>query len=321
MPEKIAGGGRVIDIRASVKQTLASIGYYRNRLEVNSYGGVAVLTYHAVRANDLPPGAMHFEELHVTAARLDEHCRALGDLDCTVVSLAEWASIARGERPIPPRAVMLTFDDGYRSVLEQGVPVLERWNYPATVFICTDPVERQVRFWFDAVAERDGEAGVERTRALDFDAWRRAIGSAEMRAEIDDVHAPLTVGQLRRLASHPLIAIGAHTVSHPVLSGVPLERQIDEIARSRTSLEAWLERPVTAFAYPGGQPGADYDARTIEALMQCGFEYGFTTVERFARVGEAALEHARFTMLQGVSGAELAHRLAVSWPREGAAAY
>jgi peptidoglycan/xylan/chitin deacetylase (PgdA/CDA1 family) len=161
---------------------------------------------------------------------------------------------------------------------------------------------------------------VERIKTLDLPAWRREIGSAEMPATLDDVHAPLTVGELLRLADNPLITIGAHTVSHPVLSGVSLEHQVAEIAGSRTSLEAWLGRPVTAFAYPGGQPGADYDATTIDALIHCGFEYGFTTIERFGRVGDATLEHPRFTMLQGVSGAELAHRLAVSWPREGAAA-
>lgn len=321
MPEDIAGDGRVIDIKESVKQTLESIGYYRNRLELNAYGGVAVLAYHAIRADTLPQGAMRFEELHVTAARLDDHCRALSDLKCTVVSLAEWAAIVRGERPVPPRAVMLTFDDGYRSVLEYGLPVLERWSYPAAVFVCTNPIERQVRFWFDAVAERDGEAAVRRVKTLDHAAWRRTIESAEMLAGFDDAHAPLTVRELRRLADHPLMTIGAHTVSHPVLSGVSLETQLDEIAGSRRALEGWLGRPVTAFAYPGGQPGADYDALTVDALVRCGFEYGFTTVERFGRLSDVSLEHPRFTMLQGVSGAELAHRLAVSWPREGAVAY
>jgi len=305
-----------IDIKGSVKQALESIGYYRSRLESDPFPGVAVLTYHAVRADDLPVGTMRFEELHVTAARLDDHCRVLRDLGCSVVSLADWGAIARGERPAPPRAVMVTFDDGYRSVLRYGLPVLERWSIPATVFVCTNPIDRQVRFWFDALAEREGEATVASVKAGEHDDWIRAAAD-EMPVDPDDPHAPLTIDELRCLSQHRLITIGAHTVSHPLLLRAPVRVQADEIGRARTTLEAWLGAPAASFAYPGGQPGVDYDAETVNLVSRSGFEFGFTTVERFGRPSDGLLEYPRFTMLQGISGAELAHRLAVSWPRTG----
>ena len=109
-----------IDLRSSVKQALQSIGFYRHRLATRPYPGVAILTYHGVRDDTWPAGTMRFEELHVTAARLSEQCQTLRH--CTMLSASEWAGVANGTRPMPARAAMLSFDDGYRTVLTTPFP-------------------------------------------------------------------------------------------------------------------------------------------------------------------------------------------------------
>jgi peptidoglycan/xylan/chitin deacetylase (PgdA/CDA1 family) len=305
----------VIDLRSSVKQTLQSIGFYRHRLATRPYPGVAILTYHGVRDDTWPAGTMRFEELHVTAARLSEQCQTLRDLDCTMLSASEWAGVADGTRPMPARAAMVSFDDGYRTVLTHALPVLERYAIPAIVFVCTGPVERRERFWPDALAHRDGDAAVADAKSLDHDSWRAMTATCAMDAAADDPHAPLSVDELRRLARHPLITIGAHTVSHPILRRAPVSVQAQEIGGGKETLEQWIGERVDTFAYPNGRPGADYDDHSIRLVRQAGFEHAFTTSERFAAPGEPPLEHPRFTMLQGISGSELAHRLAISWPR------
>jgi peptidoglycan/xylan/chitin deacetylase (PgdA/CDA1 family) len=309
----------VISVSRSIKQTLESIGFYRRRLAVSPYPGVAVLVYHGIRGTDRRSSAMRFEQLHVTASRLDEHCRVLRDLDCTLIALSEWKDAARGWRPLPQRAVMLTFDDGYRSVLTDALPILERHEAPAVVFVCTGPIERHERFWYDALAEQEGEAAVAAAKTLDFHAWRARIEMSAMPAAPDDPHAPLAVDELRRLADHPLITIGAHTVSHPILRRAPLSVQAEEVGLAKATLDRWIGGCVDAFAYPNGQPGADYDDGTVDVVRRCGFEHAFTTAEGFAVPAERPLEHPRFTMLDGVTASELAHRLAVSWPRCAAA--
>jgi peptidoglycan/xylan/chitin deacetylase (PgdA/CDA1 family) len=300
----------------TAKQALRAAGFYRHRLHANPYRGVAVLAYHGVRANDLPASAMHFENLHVTAARLASHCACLRALGCALLSFDEWQRIARGDRPVPERAVLVTFDDGYRNVLTCGVPVLERYAIPAVVFVCTGPVERGVRFWFDAVASRSGEDEVERAKALDHRAWRELADRFEVAATAADPHAPLTIDELRRLAAHPLVTIGAHTASHPILARAPVAAQREEIAASRRTLERWIGSSVTAFAYPNGRPAVDFTSQTVSVVREAGFTHAFTTAAGFADPGVDPLEHPRFLMLDSVDASELAHRLAISWPRD-----
>jgi hypothetical protein len=59
----------------------------------------------------------------------------------------------------------------------------------------------------------------------------------------------------------------------------------------------------------------DYDDTTIDLLAELGIDAAFTMRPSFARPGERALERSRFLMVDAVSGAELAHRLAHTWPR------
>jgi hypothetical protein len=72
---------------------------------------------------------------------------------------------------------------------------------------------------------------------------------------------------------------------------------------------------VRAFAYPNGRPGVDYTEATAGILGEFGVDVAFTMRPSFARRDEPALERSRFLIVDDVSGAELAHRLAYTWPR------
>jgi peptidoglycan/xylan/chitin deacetylase (PgdA/CDA1 family) len=83
-------------------------------------------------------------------------------------------------------------------------------------------------------------------------------------------HRPLGVDELRALAADGLVEIGAHSRSHVDLAAQPLDAQREEIEGSRRDLEAWLERPVTKFAYPFGSR-ASYSKSTVRAVQEAGF--------------------------------------------------
>jgi peptidoglycan/xylan/chitin deacetylase (PgdA/CDA1 family) len=302
-------------VQDQIKQALDSLGVYRPVLRLHPFAGVAVLVYHGTRPDDWPAGTMRHEWAHVRVRRLDEHCRVLRDL-CTPISLSDWRALASGQAPAPERPVLVTFDDGYRMVLRYALPVLERHRIPAAMFVCTTPIERQERLWFDAVAEQFGDAAAEDAKRLEYGRWRALVDEAAMPASIDDPHAPLTIAELQSLASHPLVTLGAHTASHPILARAPLDVQREEITRSRVTLETWLGRAVDAFAYPNGRRGIDYGMDTIEAVSDAGFTEAFSVNDAFADPRSRGLDSPRFMMHDAIAGAELAHRLAVSWPRE-----
>jgi len=81
------------------------------------------------------------------------------------------------------------------------------------------------------------------------------------------VHRCLTAAELIELTAGGLVAIGGHTVSHPVLSELPSAAQRKEIQQSKARLEALLGQPVTNFSYPHGSASRD----TLRIVRETGF--------------------------------------------------
>jgi peptidoglycan/xylan/chitin deacetylase (PgdA/CDA1 family) len=101
---------------------------------------------------------------------------------------------------------------------------------------------------------------------------RNQLGEPDIRR---DSHRTLTPEEAIRLAGAPQIDIGAHSVTHGRLSTQPPDVQRWEMRQSKEDLEALIDRPVTAFAYPHG----DYAPETLEIARESGFEFA-CTVER-----------------------------------------
>ncbi len=297
-------------VRRAVKQALFAAGYYRRRLPQIEFPGIAILCYHGVRADD--PESAPFNELHVTQRTFERHCRLLAEL-CNPISLDDLRAARAGMRTLPPRPVIVTFDDGYRGVLDHALPALERHGVPAAVFACTGPVLRARHFWFDVLYRRDGEAAVLEAKGAPFDEWRALAESIDTPAEACERHRPLTLEELRRLAASPLIEIGGHTMSHPTLALTPVDEQRREIVGCRAALRDAIDKPIESFAYPYGNLEQDYLPETVRLVRQAGFSLAFTTAPSFATLQDDPFQIPRFVMLESVDDVELAHRLLHSW--------
>jgi peptidoglycan/xylan/chitin deacetylase (PgdA/CDA1 family) len=300
-----------LPLKQGVKRWLHTVGYYRRELAQKSFPGVAVLCYHGVRDDRLPAGSLPFENLHVRAGELADHCRLIR-ATCHPISLEQWRAALAGGPPLPKRPVLFTFDDGYRSFLT-AVDILERHALPSLLFATSGPIERQVALWFDAVAQASGEDEAERLKEVAYPEWRERTAALERPVHAGDPEAVLTPAEVQAVAARPACEIGGHTVSHPILARAGRPDQQTEIAANRGQLQDWTGRPVTAFAYPNGQPGQDYTQETVELVRQAGYEFGFTTRPGFATPDEPPLERSRFMMVAGLGAEELAHRLCYSW--------
>ena len=106
----------------------------------------------------------------------------------------------------------------------------------------------------------------ERWRVLyDLAAWASVDTSVQLRNRV------LSAAETIRLTEGGLIEVGAHTMTHPVLSSLSLSKQREEIRKSKVHLEAILGQPVTSFAYPHGLD-ADYTQETVGLVRESGFE-------------------------------------------------
>ncbi len=88
-------------------------------------------------------------------------------------------------------------------------------------------------------------------------------------------HRPLTIAELPQIEAGGIIELGAHTISHPLLSEQSIAVQQQEITQSKIALEKFLDRPVHSFAYPFGA----YRAETVPLVREAGFDCACSTVE------------------------------------------
>jgi len=239
-----------------------------------------------------------------------------------VLPLAEAVAGLRDGK-LPSRPAAITFDDGYADNRTVALPILQRHGLPATFFVCSGFVDGG-RMWNDTVIEtlRRCAGPVLDLRALDLGvhpvgaiSQRRAaivslIGQLKYLAPSErlrrvnaiavcaDVNLPddlmLSSAQLREMA-HAGMTIGAHTVHHPILKGLPEDETLSELIEGRRRLEQITGGPVRFFAYPNGMPGRDYTADHVRLVRQAGFEAALTTAWGAAHPGCDLYQIPRFT--------------------------
>jgi peptidoglycan/xylan/chitin deacetylase (PgdA/CDA1 family) len=259
------------------KTAAAKLRRFARRLPQRLRSRALVLAYHRVASVPWDPAG-----LCVSPERFAEQMAVLCER-FEPVSLAELlAGLERGR--LRRRSVAVTFDDGYADNLLRAKPMLERFGIPATVFVTTGPLDEQRELWWDELERALEQAGAERLSL--FHAWRGWLmqrSHEERRKALDALlaragcevaprpsHRTLGEREIVRLAASPAIEVGAHTVTHPVLSRLPVAARRSEMLDGKRRLEELLDRPVRSFAHPFGEP-RDFSATTIALLRECGF--------------------------------------------------
>lgn len=271
----------------------------------------AVLMYHRVADRPFDPW-----RLAVAPDRFEEHMEVVRR-HFRPISLSALADgLERGV--VPTRAVAVTFDDGYKDNLYAGKPVLERHEIPGTVFVTSGYVDSGRSFWWDELERitfaprrpTDGRLHIEELDAdwslpsdelylalweqlhLLTDAQRlETMGRIAETAGVssDDDPNTMTESELHRLADGGLVEIGAHTVTHPSLIGLPRASQLEEIRESRLHLEALLGRPVASFCFPHGK----FSDESVSCVVEGGYAQSCISNPGVVRRGVSRFELPR----------------------------
>lgn len=236
-----------------------------------------------------------------------------------VLPLSEAIARLKSGASFPARAVCITFDDGYRSIHDVALPVLRRYGLPATLFVTSGYVDKG-NMWNDRIIEAvqmlpDGsldldDLGLGSFPLRNLDDRMAAIGTLTERtkylppSERSEVIERLTIMAGQTITPELMLTremllnldrsgidIGAHTVSHPILTSLNDAAARSEIVAGKADLEAMLGKPVRLFAYPNGKVGMDFDHRHVAMVREAGFDAAFTTA-----VGAITRDQDRFQL-------------------------
>ncbi len=271
-----------------------------------SRSGSVILCYHRVAEGVDDPF-----QLCVTPANFAAHLEE-------IARHGEPSSLAELSNPSRRPRVVVTLDDGYVDNLTNALPIAEAKGIPITVFVTSGAVGGADRgFWWDRLGTllRSRPPGI---REIDLPTSERTIrvelGASTAGADLQSVRRhllplpvteinrvldavseqwgtpaasppdarPLTTSELVQLAASEMVTIGAHTVDHVRLRGLPLQEQKQSISASKEELERLSGQAILHFAYPYGGPES-FDDHSVDAVRSAGFETACTTIRGNAK--------------------------------------
>jgi peptidoglycan/xylan/chitin deacetylase (PgdA/CDA1 family) len=298
-------GFRKTILRAGLEMLYFSGAHMVLRPFVSGRG--VILTLHHVR----PPRADAFQPNRLLEVSPRFFAGLIGRLRRSGIDLVSLDEMHHRltERKSRRRFACITFDDGYRDLLQYAYPVLREHKVPFGLYIATSFPDGLGELWWLGLEEviarneriglvMDGEdryfdcRDVEEKRAL-YDGlywWLRGRKTyEELRAAIRDLCARYHVDlaklcerqcmnweEIGRLAQDPLVTIGAHTVNHPMLRKVPDKQVRSEMEMSRAVIEAALGMRPAHFSYPVGD-ASSVSPREYKIAAELGFKTAVTT--------------------------------------------
>lgn len=189
--------------------------------EIQPTAVVPVLGYHSI-SDEWRDGTRRWS---VSPRDFDEQMALIRDRGHTTLTVSQYAAVLRKEAPLPPRPVLITFDDGFADLVETALPILRRYGLTATAYVISSRVGGPPSPGGDPMLDWDG---------------------------------------LRELSAHG-VEIGSHSRTHTCLDCLRPAELDAEVGRSRRELEDGLQAAVSSFAYPYGYYSPTVRRAVVEA--------------------------------------------------------
>jgi peptidoglycan/xylan/chitin deacetylase (PgdA/CDA1 family) len=258
----------------------------------NNARGSRILIYHGICRDD----HTRFNPIFLTAKIFEAHLK-LYKKHCNVVSLDDYYN---GNFSNEKFNVCLTFDDGFANNHKYVLPLLEKYQVPATFFITGITNEGYDILWNDflGIVSKHGPQTItyknEEYYKGKYDLYYsaddqimlkdklRAIGfddKADMMKELyplvpfkkeerhTDYWLQMTSAQIKELAASPYATIGAHGYYHNDLAQISPEDAFNEMLHVKQYLEALIKKPVTSLAFPYGS----YNQQVVNEAKVAGY--------------------------------------------------
>jgi len=281
---------------------LLTVIYEYYKYKYNEYP-LSILYYHHVFA---AKETFHPDDL--CAEQFNEQIKFLNKY-FNIISLDQAMHLLK-QKKLPPKSLVLTFDDGYQDNYTIAAPILEKNNCTATFFIASQGVE-QGYLWNDQIEQslksttknilpksiinEELSIKTETEKVIAFNLLMNKLKflSNEQRSKkIVKLSQELNVNQFTKtmMNSKQILdlhnkgfTIGAHTHSHTILSTETNENALTELSINKLYLEKVINSSVNFLAFPNGLYGRDFNKKHCDITNEIGFKAAFSTNDGGAR--------------------------------------
>jgi peptidoglycan/xylan/chitin deacetylase (PgdA/CDA1 family) len=213
--------------------------------------------------------------------------------------------LAEGKLSEDKKALAITVDDGYKDNYACAYPILRKYDVPATIFLVTRHIGSDELFWWEKVAYLVRHATITELKLDELGTYR--LGHGPDRSDtthlicqglmsVPDQRKNLLIARLQNMCglevpkglgsqtilswdevremSENGIDFGAHSLTHPILTNMPLDKARQEIASSKSEIQSRIEKTVDFFCYPNGV----YSTDVVNLVKESGFA-GAVTID------------------------------------------
>lgn len=192
----------------------------------------------------------------------------------TIISIEQLIQHIKTGAQLPPKAVLITFDDGDISVYEAGMKVLKKYDVPALLFVITGLIGSRKSYWWKRVERSYTNEGKSYQEARKMIKKLKSIANKERLTFLSSINeagdVQLSLQQLREFMKYN-IGIANHTHTHPMLNFCTTAEIEYEMAESRSFFQTLGSGHFSVFAYPNG----NFDLETESILKRSGIEFAF----------------------------------------------
>ena len=263
---------------------------------------VAILLYHGV-TKVKSAGIENYSGKHIAESVFLDHMNFIRD-NCHPISIEEYVYFCENDKNIPPKSVIISFDDGFKNNFSVAAPILDSLGIPAVFYITSGIVNTNLMFWVDII--EDCLNGTRKTKiniklnkqfqfsldsednkikaldiiktyckSCDFFELKRILFDIEketdIKARVENSvnYQKISWEELKMLDSNQLFEIGGHSLYHNILSSLSPEALEKDVRASLDLLEINLQKKIVHYSYPEGQKN-HFNDRVIDCLKRNG---------------------------------------------------
>ena len=195
---------------------------------------------------------------YVTVPEFKKQMNLIDRLGYTPITFSDYQLFVEGKLTLPSKPIIITFDDGYLDTLENAIPVLLELNMRAVIFVMGDRELKSARW----------------DELNDFDT------------------CPLMSDEQIRAVQKMGFEIGAHSLDHFPLTGLPEKQILHEVTKSKEAIENVLEQPIQTFSYPYGS----VDERVEKIVSDSGFLFACGVYSGSAKFSQSMMDFRRLAI-------------------------